>query len=220
MSEQPSIDVVESADASHQELFDAFLKGAGISNQALELGNRSKLTPELMETVGKLLSVSIHGTHSLLQKRSLVKREVNADATMIVMRNNNPLKFLYHADAVVLQMLRKRMPGFMSPVDAMQEAYSDLQAHQSAMLVGFHTAQEEAVEKFNPAQIEKKLPPPDTIEKLFPATRKAKMWEQLVELYQGIKKERANQNKTFFGSAFLNAYEAEIARCENEESPQ
>ena len=216
MSEQPSIDVIEPVEANHQELFDAFLKGAGITDQALELGNRSKLTPELMETVGKLLSVSIHGTHSLLQKRSLVKREVNADATMIVMRNNNPLKFLHKADAVVLQMLRKRMPGFMSPVDAMQEAYRDLQAHQSAMLVGFHSAQEDGVEKFTPAQIEKQLPLPGTAEKFFPAIRKAKMWEQFVERYQGTKKERASQNKTFFGGAFLNAYEAEIARCEKE----
>ena len=131
MSEQPSIDTSESLESTQQELFDAFLRGAGITDQALELGNRSKLTPELMEMVGKLLSVSIHGTHSLLQNRSLVKREVNADATMIVMRNNNPLKFLQKADAVVLQMLRKRMPGFMPPVEAMQEAY----LHGCAQLV-------------------------------------------------------------------------------------
>jgi type VI secretion system FHA domain protein len=216
MSEHPSTESIESVEATQQELFDAFLKGAGITDQALELGNRSKLTPELMETVGKLLSVSIHGTHSLLQNRSLVKREVNADATMIVMRNNNPLKFLQKADAVVLQMLRKRMPGFMPPVEAMQEAYRDLQAHHSAMLVGFHSAQEDGIERFDPAKIENQLAEPNLTEKLFPSIRKAKMWAQLVELYQGIKKERVSQNKTFFGNIFLNAYEAEIARCEKE----
>ncbi len=216
MSEQPSTEPIESVEATQQELFDAFLKGAGITDQALELGNRSKLTPELMEMVGKLLSVSIHGTHSLLQNRSLVKREVNADATMIVMRNNNPLKFLQKADAVVLQMLRKRMPGFMPPVEAMQEAYRDLQAHHSAMLVGFHSAQEDGIARFDPAKIESPLAEPNLTEKLFPSIRKAKMWTQLVELYQGIKKEKASQNKTFFGNTFLNAYEAEIARCEKE----
>ena len=216
MSEQPSNDTAESVEATQQELFDAFLKGAGIADQALELANRSKLTPELMEMVGKLLSVSIHGTHSLLQNRSLVKREVNADATMIVMRNNNPLKFLQKADAVVLQMLRKRMPGFMPPVEAMQEAYRDLQAHHSAMLVGFHQSQEEGFERFDPAKIEKQLAEPNLTEKLFASTRKAKMWTQMVEIYQGMKKERAGQNKNFFGNTFLNAYEAEIARCEKE----
>jgi FHA domain-containing protein len=216
MSEQSSIEAVESVEATQQELFDAFLKGAGIADQALEMANRSKLTPELMEMVGKLLSVSIHGTHSLLQNRSLVKREVNADATMIVMRNNNPLKFLQKADAVVLQMLRKRMPGFMAPVEAMQEAYRDLQAHHSAMLVGFHQAQEEGLDRFDPAKIEKQLDEPNLTEKLFTSTRKAKMWAQLIEIYQGMKKEKANQNKNFFGNTFLNAYEAEIARCEKE----
>lgn len=216
MSEQPSNDAVESIEASQQELFEAFLKGAGISEQASEMANRSKLTPELMEMIGKLLSVSIHGTHSLLQNRSLVKREVNADATMIVMRNNNPLKFLQKADAVVLQMLRKRMPGFMAPVEAMQEAYRDLQAHHSAMLVGFHIAQEDGIERFNPATIENKLAEANLTEKLFPSIRQAKMGTQLVDIYKGIKKERASQNKTFFGNVFLNAYETEIARCEKE----
>lgn len=220
MSEQPSNDAVESIEATQQELFEAFLKGAGISEQASEMANRSKLTPELMEMIGKLLSVSIHGTHSLLQNRSLVKREVNADATMIVMRNNNPLKFLQKADAVVLQMLRKRMPGFMAPVEAMQEAYRDLQAHHSAMLVGFHSAQEDGIERFNPATIENKLTEANLTEKLFPSIRQAKMWTRLVDIYQGIKKERASQNKTFFGNVFLNAYEAEIARCEKEASPK
>ena len=216
MSEQPSIDTSEAIEATQQELFDAFLKGAGITDQALELGNRSKLTPELMEMVGKLLSVSIHGTHSLLQNRSLVKREVNADATMIVMRNNNPLKFLQKPDAVVLQMLRKRMPGFMAPVEAMQEAYRDLQAHHSAMLVGFHQAQEETIERFDPTKIEKQQAEPNLTEKLFPSVRQGKMWAQLVEMYRVMKKERAAQNKNFFGNTFLNAYEAEIARCEKE----
>jgi type VI secretion system FHA domain protein len=220
MSEQPSNDAVESLEATQQELFEAFLKGAGIADQASEMANRSKLTPELMEMIGKLLSVSIHGTHSLLQNRSLVKREVNADATMIVMRNNNPLKFLQKADAVVLQMLRKKMPGFMAPVEAMQEAYRDLQAHHSAMLVGFHSAQEDGIERFNPATIEHQMAEPNLTEKLFPSIRQAKMWARLVELYQGIKKERASQNKTFFGNVFLNAYEAEIARCEKEASPK
>jgi type VI secretion system FHA domain protein len=220
MSEQPSNDAVESPEATQQELFEAFLKGAGITEQASEMANRNKLTPELMEMIGKLLSVSIHGTHSLLQNRSLVKREVNADATMIVMRNNNPLKFLQKADAVVLQMLRKRMPGFMAPVEAMQEAYRDLQAHHNAMLVGFHSAQEDGIARFDPAKIECQLTEPNTTEKLFPSIRKAKMWTQVVDIYQGIKKERASQNKTFFGNTFLNAYEAEIARCEKEASPK
>ena len=216
MSEQPSIDTSEPADATQQELFDAFLKGAGITDQALELRNRSKLTPELMEMVGKLLSVSIHGAHSLLQNRSVVKREVNADATMIVMRNNNPLKFLQKADAVVLQMLRKRMPGFMPPVEAMQEAYRDLQAHHSAMLVGFHQAQKEGIERFDPAKIEQKQAEPSLTEKLFPSIRQAKMWWRLVAMYQEMKKEKATQNKTFFGNTFLLAYESEIASCEHD----
>ncbi|MFD2272060.1 type VI secretion system-associated FHA domain protein [Undibacterium arcticum] len=129
----PRADVnnIASQDPAHQELLDAFMRGAGIAQDPAGRGIGSKLTPELMEMLGKLLSVSIRGTHNLLSSRSMVKRAVQADVTVVVKRNNNPLKFfLQDSDTIILQMLRKKMPGFMEPVEAMQEAYGDLYAHQ------------------------------------------------------------------------------------------
>ena len=97
--------VIDDADALKQ----AFLRGAGIPADAI-----GSLTPELMELLGKLMTSALQGTIDLLALRSLVKQEVKADVTMVVMRNNNPLKFFPDSQTVLTQMLRKKMPGFMA----------------------------------------------------------------------------------------------------------
>ena len=71
-----------------EALKQAFLRGAGIPADAV-----GALTPELMELLGKLMNSCLQGTIDLLALRSLVKQEVKADVTVVVMRNNNPLKF-------------------------------------------------------------------------------------------------------------------------------
>ena len=86
---------------------------------------RPALTPELMELVGKLLATSLQGTIDQLALRSLVKQEVQADVTMVVVRNNNPLKFFPDSPTVLTQMLRKKMPGFMEPLEAVDDACHD-----------------------------------------------------------------------------------------------
>ncbi|MES2048504.1 MAG: type VI secretion system-associated FHA domain protein TagH, partial [Pseudomonadota bacterium] len=89
--------------ASSNELLQAFLKGAGLPDLNLSSG----LTPELMETMGKLVATSVKGTMDLISQRALVKREANAEVTMVVLRKNNPLKFFPDSQTVLTQMLRK-----------------------------------------------------------------------------------------------------------------
>ncbi|MDP9108810.1 MAG: FHA domain-containing protein, partial [Pseudomonadota bacterium] len=81
-----------------QVLLQAFLQGAGIPEMSVGAG----LTPEFMETVGKLLAATVDGTYALVGSRAMTKREVNADVTMVVVRNNNPLKFLPDSHAVLM----------------------------------------------------------------------------------------------------------------------
>ena len=216
----PRADVnnIANHDSGNQELLDAFLRGAGIAQNSTGLAIGSKLTPELMEMLGKLLSVSIRGTHNLLASRSMVKRTVQADVTVVVKRNNNPLKFLQDSDTIILQMLRKKMPGFMEPVEAMQEAYGDLYAHQKAMLAGFSAGVRDAMDRFHPRHISDQMPKAIGMDKWFPSRHKAQMWDAYGLRFRQIRKEGILHDQPPMGNAFLNAYEKEIARCE-EQSP-
>lgn len=106
--------------------------------------------------LGKLVGTSISGAHSLLLNRAELKRNIHADATVVVVRNNNPLKFLPDSQAAKTQMLRKKMPGFMGPVEALEDAFVDLSAHQKCVKAGMEGAVAEALARVSPKAVEEK----------------------------------------------------------------
>jgi len=189
-----------------EALTKAFLNGAGAPNITLPTG----LTPEWMEMIGNVVRVSVHGTVALSALRALVKREVNADVTMVVVRNNNPLKFFTDGSAVLVQLLRKKMPGFMGPVEAMEDAYEDLEAHQLGVVSGMRAAMADMVSRINPAGLDEKVE--SSIWDFLPGYRKARLWDAYTGEYQSVKQDASDDFKSLFGKAFLKAYEKEIER--------
>jgi FHA domain-containing protein len=201
----------EAAGGDAEILAQAFLKGAGLPNITLSGG----MTPELMETIGKLLSIAVQGTVELSEMRSLVKREVNAEMTMVVVRNNNPLKFFTDGPTVLTQMLRKKMPGFMGPVEAMEDAYQDLKAHQSAVVVGVRAAMRELLRKLKPSTFEEEVPSMPGVDQLLPAFRKSRLWNEYRERFRELKRDARDDFQALFGQAFLDAYEKEVERVKS-----
>ncbi|MCX7221002.1 MAG: type VI secretion system-associated FHA domain protein TagH [Burkholderiales bacterium] len=202
-------EVEKTADA--QELLQAFLNGAGLPALSLNAG----LTPELMETLGKLVATSVQGTMDLISQRALVKREVNADVTLVVLRKNNPLKFFPDSQTVLTQMLRKKMPGFMAPDEAMEDSFLDLRAHQFAVVAGMKAAMDALLKKLQPSSFEKRLNPPTLLDQLNPARRKAAMWEHFSQLFDSLSLEAKDEFQSLFGKDFLIAYEKEIERVKH-----
>ncbi|MEO6743327.1 MAG: type VI secretion system-associated FHA domain protein TagH, partial [Caldimonas sp.] len=168
------------------------------------------LTPELMRLIGQLVHEAAKGTVELLVARAALKREVRAEATMIVARENNPLKFSPSAEAALKHLLAPPTHGFMAAAPAMRDAYDDLRAHQFGFIAGMRAALEGVLERFDPAVLEGRLTERSMLESLLPSTRKARMWETFVEHYQQISNEAADDFHTLFGKAFLKAYEEHI----------
>lgn len=193
----------------HHVLIQALMDGAGLPFETLSSG----LTPELMEIVGKLLATAVQGTIDLNATRALVKREAHADVTKVVVRNNNPLKFFADSQTVLIQMLRKKMPGFMGAVEAMQDAYEDLQAHQVGVVSGMRATMNDLLQRLNPEMLEKRLKNGGLLESLFPATRKAKLWDAYTARFQKIVTESSQDDfQVLFGKPFLQAYERKIEK--------
>jgi type VI secretion system FHA domain protein len=200
----------ESAEAL--ALKQAFLRGAGIDAAAIS----AALTPELMELLGKLMATSLQGAIDLLALRSLVKQEANADVTMVLVRNNNPLKFFRDSQTVLTQMLRKKMPGFMEPIEAADDAWHDLRGHQMGVVAGTRASMQSMIERLEPARFASALPAPGLLDKLAPSRRGAAMWESYAREHGALSAESQDQFKSLFGAAFLAAYEAEVARFDAE----
>ena len=160
-----------------------------------------------------------HDSALKAHRQSLVKREANAEQTMGVVRNNNPLKFFSDGQTVLMQMLRKRMPGFMGPVEAMEDAHQDLHAHQLGMVAGTKAAMTDALKRLNPKTLDEEVPAHVVSDKLLPFYRKAKLWELYLQHYQRIHDEAQDDFHDLFGKAFIAAYEEQLDRLDAARHP-
>ena len=192
---------------SDAELLAALLRGLGGLHK-----EPPALTPELMERIGIILRSATEGTLQLLLARQELKREVRAEVTMIASQANNPLKFSPTVEVALAHLLGDGVRGFMPPEVAMRDAFDDLRAHQFGVMVGMRAALAHVIGRFTPEELEKKIAAKSALDSLFAANRKAKLWDQFVALYGGIAAEAEDDFHSLFGKAFLEAYEAQMAR--------
>ncbi|MBK9663411.1 MAG: type VI secretion system-associated FHA domain protein TagH [Nitrosomonas sp.] len=203
---------VKASSSNHEELLQAFLTGVGLSN----LDKPIELTPQLMNQIGQLLRMSTQGTLDLLQARALVKREMRAELTMIMSRENNPLKLSPSVEAALMHLLfpKAREQGFMPPLQAMKDAYNDLRSHQLGFMAGMRAALSGMLGRFNPNQLEKRLGQKTLVDSVFSLNRKANLWDMFTDRYDDISSEVEEDFHVLFGKEFLREYEAQIAKLE------
>jgi type VI secretion system protein len=185
--------------------FQALLEGLGLdASRAPNLPE-----PEFARLMGVMLRESLRGTMAVLRARSMTKREARLDTTMIVARDNNPLKFFPDVDSALAQMLTGRSAGYLPPDEALKRAFNDIEAHELAVLAGMRAALAHVLGRFNPASIEAQLKDPGPLEKVL-SNRKAKLWDLFVELQGAVTREADDDFQKLFGRAFNDAYEAQI----------
>lgn len=208
----PSTPPTASASRSDESaaLMRAFLSGLDISDPGLP----AQPSPEWMQAIGRLLREATQGTLDLLLARAVVKREVRAEVTMIVSRGNNPLKFSPNVEVALSHLLAPRGQGFLSPVEAMRDAYGDLRAHEFGFMAGMRAALAGVLERFDPQALEARLSEPSMLDNLVPINRRARLWGLYTELYREIAREAEDDFQDLFGKAFLQAYEEQVRRME------
>ena len=195
-------------------LLRAFLTGAGVPDLKIPGG----LTPELMALIGELTRETLRGTLDLLLARAITKREVRAQATMIAVKENNPLKFSPTVEAALTHIFAPHGQGFMTPMKAVRDAYNDLRSHQFGVMAGMRAALEGVVARFDPSNLEQRLTHKGMLGSIMPSSRRAKLWEVYEQLYRGISKEAEDDFQKLFGSEFLRAYESQIEKLEQEDA--
>ncbi|MES3025913.1 MAG: type VI secretion system-associated FHA domain protein, partial [Pseudomonadota bacterium] len=120
------------------------------------------------------------------------------------------LKFFPDSQTVLTQMLRKKMPGFMEPLEAVDDAYHDLRGHQMGVVAGTRASMDAMMQRLDPAKLDAGLEAPSALDGLMPSRRKALLWDLYVQHYEAIASEAHDNFKTLFGPDFLAAYEKEV----------
>ncbi|MDU4275379.1 MAG: type VI secretion system-associated FHA domain protein, partial [Enterobacter asburiae] len=140
----------EKGEVLQGELLEALLEGMGLS----EMQPVPQFDRENMRQLGQILGMFSQGTVALLSSRSILKRGVKADMTMVLDDANNPFKLLPTGKTVLIQMFGTPMPGFMPPTKSVRDALIDLQAHQLGMISGIRAIIAAMLQSFNPEQLE------------------------------------------------------------------
>ncbi|WP_035058385.1 type VI secretion system-associated FHA domain protein TagH [Andreprevotia chitinilytica] len=190
-------------DGNAAELITAFAQGAG-------LGPDVALDAEQLRLAGRLTALMLGGAMALLSSRTIIKREVKADLTMILERENNPLKLLPDASTVLKQMFGPPFPGFMPPEQAVDDAFDDLHAHQIGMVAGMRAALHQLLHKVSPAVVEQQLGAASWHEKLAPRGRDGRAWAHYRALHENMIAAVEDDFHAVFGASFLAAYDAEV----------
>ncbi|MDU6431541.1 MAG: type VI secretion system-associated FHA domain protein TagH [Pantoea sp.] len=189
------------------ELLQALLAGADLQ----DMDGQPAFGKQQMFLVGQLLSLFSQGTVALLSSRSMLKRGVNAEMTMILDEANNPFKLLPSGKTVLIQMFGSQMPGFMSPEKAVRDALIDLQAHQLGMIAGIRAIIAAMLQSFNPEKIESQARDSGRTPRFALASaRKAALWDYFVQRFHTTADEIDDDFHTLFGEAFLRAYDIEV----------
>lgn len=188
-----------------QAMLAALLEGLG-----LDPGRAPNLpAADLARLVGAMLRDSLRGTMAVLRARSMTKREARLDTTLIVERDNNPLKFFPDVDSALAQMLTGRAHGYLPPAEAVARAFVDIESHELAVLVGMRAALAHVLARFDPATLEAQLSEQGVLDRVL-SNRKARLWDRFVELREGIAREAQDDFQKLFGKAFNEAYEAQV----------
>ncbi len=197
------------------ELLEALLEGMGLG----DMQPVPQFDKENMRQLGQMLSMFSQGTVALLSSRSILKRGVKADMTMVLDDANNPFKLLPSGKTVLMQMFGARMPGFMPPKKSVRDALIDLQAHQLGMISGIRAIIAAMLQSFNPEQLEEEAKRDGHTSRLaLPASRKAALWDYFVRTYGETAREIEDDFHTLFGEAFLYAYDMEVNQYKDSQS--
>jgi len=185
----------------------AFARGLQIDE-----GKLPEFTPEFFEELGGALLHLTTGAVNMMHERAHIKHEMRADVTIIASSGNNPLKFAPDAQSALMHLIGERVPGFMRSVEAIDDAFDDLLAHQIGLMSGARAAVYDVVKNFSPEKIHRYMVNKNFVDSIFPMSKKSKLWELYEAHYAEVAGNAREDFELRFQQAFSQAYEQEIDR--------
>lgn len=101
----------------------------------------------------KLFKQCITGIQQSLRTRTELKNELRLPITSVQVTGNNPLRYTADATSAINDLLRKHNLNQLSPEQAINRSFRDLQAHQVALLAACRGAVRSVVNQFSPERL-------------------------------------------------------------------
>ena len=187
---------------------DPLLISAGLDPAAFPATDRT----ELLQRAGQLLREVVVELQDVLRGRAELKDRFRLSQTTIQPSENNPFKFSASAEEALGNLLGGDGRDYLPAVEAVREAFRDINIHQAAMLVAMRIAFDDFLDRFDPAELSEKFDRGLKRGALLGAANKMKYWDLYGELYQVLTHKADGPFPHLFSEEFARAYEAEIKR--------
>ncbi|WP_319531156.1 type VI secretion system-associated FHA domain protein TagH [uncultured Cohaesibacter sp.] len=113
------------ADPLDEQALSLFFSALGFPDVDLSSTQRN----DVMLDAGRMIRETAKGLILLLSARKMVKSEFRMDETQIRPEDNNPFKHFRISELALDEMFLTRKGGYLSPPQAVNEAFEDLQQH-------------------------------------------------------------------------------------------
>ncbi|MGD8746566.1 MAG: type VI secretion system-associated FHA domain protein TagH [Gammaproteobacteria bacterium] len=212
-------DVEEDEDEITQEV--AQLQGESLSEAARLVFEAAGMDPrkipegrekQFLLTAGRMLRLCIGGLLDVLRARSRIKGELDLEQTGVKPGENNPLKFAPDVDEALDALLFYRGAKYLPPMEALEEAYVDLRAHERALVAAMKAAFDEQLASFDPDKLEALFNRGLRRGALKGMSNPAKFWDLYREHYDLTEKRAERSFDEVTARVFAEAYSAEIRR--------
>jgi len=187
----------------------AVLAGAGLEGAVV--------TQELARQFGDILRIVVSGVMDVLQARQRVKDEFRMRMTTFKPRQNNPLKFSANVEDALHNLLVKRNPAYLEPVEAFEDAFDDIRNHQMAMLAGVRVAFDAMLAEFNPDRLQSEF---DRLGKGSLVPGKLRYWDLYRDKFSDMVSDADTSFRELFGQEFAKAYEEQLERLKAQGRPR
>ncbi|MTJ83152.1 MAG: type VI secretion system-associated FHA domain protein TagH [Telmatospirillum sp.] len=165
------------APAPGADLLAVFLEGAGLPPDAVDAEDAA----DTMLKLGQAFREAVGGLRELLELRAFLKSEFHIEHTRLRAKENNPLKFSANLDGTLSVLLGRRVPGFMTPPEAIRESLRDVKAHEVALIAGMKAVIGDLLDQLSPETVQSSVEG-----RLLPPLFKARCWDRYQQAHQRL----------------------------------
>jgi type VI secretion system protein len=165
---------------------------------------------EAIIIAGRLIRATAEGLQSVLRSRSLIKAQFRLSQTTIQPLGNNPLKFTPTVQDALEHLFYEHAEGYLGPVEAVEDAFHDLRAHQGAMVKAMQVAFRDLLERLDPDTLEEKFQQGAKRGGLLQGSPKTKYWDRYRDVYRGIASHSEDNFANIVGVRFAETYDREM----------
>jgi type VI secretion system FHA domain protein len=184
-----------------------------MDHAGLELSHLStEEEDKILDTFGRMARLTVEGLQSLLQARAQMKGQFRISQTGFQSVANNPLKLITETHEALQTMIKEDSEGYLGALEAVEEAFEDLKAHQAATTKGMQVAVRELLDKLAPAELEQRFQPSVKPGSTLTSAQKSRNWELYRDAYQSIAGFSEDNFASVIGARFADAYDREIER--------